>query len=118
MSNNEGYAFEFKGHGVFTPDGRADGITDAVKHNRELEAKELEWLRTGPEKVFLYVRMPDAITTFLGTPVATHVVVGLRVRMGFGGAYRRSVSCKIFGVRYVGWYMESSGSYCRLRRTK
>ena len=175
-----GYIFAFEGHGQFDPDGRVE-VKDAEAHNKELERKEIEWLKSGPERVFLYVHMPavtwhiktegyysghieqntftskaDAekaivervadgrlrkvdsrgwliqykafwrqehagtrITTFLGTSVAEHVGIGQRVQVGFGfNSYRRSISCRIFGTLYHGWYMESSGDYCRLKKAK
>ena len=125
----DGYAISFKGK-VFTPDGRAM-IGDVEAHNRELESKEIEWLQTHPESAFLYVKTQKppttcgldsdqhyAITTWLGTVVSQWVKVGRRVHVGFGYAYRRSINARIFGVRYVGWYMESSGNYCRLRKAK
>ena len=60
-----------------------------------------------------------SIHTFLGTPVATHIVIGRKRHMGFGfKSYRRAVDCRIFGTRYVGWFMESSGDYCKLRKAK
>ena len=39
---------------------------------------------------------------------------------GIAGPYarKRSVECQIYGVRYVGWYYETAGDYCRLRRAK
>lgn len=114
-----GYAFDFQGQ-PFTPEGKAD-ITDTSAHNAEVERQELEWLKTGPEKVFLYIRdtSPFEVTTWLGTVVSTHLRIGRRVNVGFGyHTYRRSVDCRIFGRRYVGWYYESSGSYCRLRLSK
>lgn len=156
---------------------------DATAYNQEVEKQELAWLKTAPDKVFLYVKMPEAhyeieydhngayvgyivpskfktkqeceteiearinagklkrydsrgfniryfaskvqplsgakITTFLGTEVATGVCIGSKAQVGFGfHTYRRSVDCRIFGVRYVGWFMESSGDYCRLRKAK
>lgn len=30
----------------------------------------------------------------------------------------QAVTCRIFGVLYHGWYMESSGDYCRLKKAK
>lgn len=117
------YAFEFQ-QGTFTPDGRNDSITDTDAHNRETERKEIEWLKTSPDKVFLYVRdakdgAPWAITTWLGTVVGDRAEVGARRYIGFDRwTYRRAVSARIFGVLYHGWYMESSGNYCKLRRAK
>ena len=120
MSN--GYAFNFNGHGVFTPDGRTDEITDTRAHNLAVEQAEIEWLKTHPDKVFLYVKLTPTnsdIHTWLGTSVATHVWIGNRVSSGFGmHTYRRAVTCQIFGVLYHGWYMESSGDYCRLKKAK
>ena len=126
------YAFQFQNK-TFTPDGSTDAIADVDAHNKQVEAAEIEWLKTHPDRVFLYVRhVPalmmdghvirtpyDAITTWLGTDVSSRVSLGGRVNVGFGfHTYRRSVDCRIFGVRYVGWYMESSGNYCRLRKAK
>jgi hypothetical protein len=119
------YAFAFENHGTFTPSGRQE-ISDVGAHNRELERMEIEMLKSHPDRLFLYVRMHDhlkqvssAITTWLGTVVSERCFIGYRVNVGFGmHTYRRSVDCTIFGVRYVGWYMESSGSYCRLRKAK
>jgi hypothetical protein len=130
---NYGFAHEGK---VFGPDGLIQ-TSDVDAHNREQEQAEIEWLKTGPERVFLYVKhgplsasqwdswaLPDggkriAITTWPGTSVATHVYIGPRRNIGFGWhSYRRAVSCRIFGVLYHGWYFESSGNYCRLRKAK
>jgi hypothetical protein len=121
------YAFNFKNHGTFTPSGKDDSIQDADAHNRELERAEIEMLKQHPDKLFLYVKhgtdgYPHSITTWLGTVVNDFgrqtPVFGNKVHVGFGYSYRRSVDCVIFGVRYVGWYFESSGSYCRLRKAK
>lgn len=136
-----GYVFEHEGK-QYSPDGKVS-VEDTRIHNEQIEAKEIAWLRTGPEKVFLYVKVGELrdpnrlgsrlvdgsmarangddvqIQTWLGTRVSTWEVLGPRVYVGFGhNTYRRSVSCKIFGVLYSGWFMESSGSYCRLKRAK
>ena len=150
------YAIEHQGK-VFTPDGKVVNTSELAcsveAFNKQKEHQEIEWLRTGPDKVFLYVTLPKDLThrptcgsdsahaqpqfatasgdvkaglkigTFLGTPVATNIVIGPKVIAGFqghfrGGTYRRAVSCKIFGVQYHGWYMESSGDYCILKRAK
>lgn len=159
------YAFGHQGK-AFTPTGTPVALSqeniDAL--NRETERAEIARLQTGPDRVFLYVRMPpnashtgyygnslssccrvalsmhaiacpvcrltasqmhlnhsaDAqIQTWLGTPIATHVRIGPRRAMGFGyHSYRRPVSCRLYGVLYHGWYMESSGDYCRLTKAK
>lgn len=92
------------------------------------ESREIESLKAHPDRVVLYVgsqTMPDiglrdmpCITTWLGTIVSQWCKMGPRVYVGWNGAYRRYINCRIFGVRYVGWYMESSGNYCRLRKAK
>lgn len=147
--------------------------SDVDARNRETERKEIAWLQSAPDRVFLYVGLSkwyyglpyaqrfvtsglgsrvksccrlahsmhaikcpvcqlsqseiasaserDAtIGTWLGTPIATHVRIGRSVKFpGFGcGSVRRSVDCRIYGVRYVGWYFESAGDYCRLRKSK
>lgn len=95
-----------------------------------VEQQELDWLKTGPEKVFLYVKLPNernpytsqgAITTWLGTVLDPSATFGqLREFPCFGPfpSKRRAVSCRIFGVLYHGFYYQSSGSYCRLRKAK
>ena len=154
---------------AYAPDGRtpvpvtAESIQAA---NEVLERAEMAYLRTGPDRAFLYVRMPqdvrptercdwangrgmsscckvavklggkacpicrkpvsqDAynrtcdITTWLGTPVGTHVAIGRQYQTPTYDGWpskRRSVSCRIFGVKYYGTYYESSGDYCRLRK--
>ena len=118
------YIFMFHGQS-FTPNGKTDAMLDpdsAHQRNLETERKEIEWLKTGPDNVFLYVKDdPWRITTWLGTAVATHVTVGRSVYVGgIAGRYarKRSVDCRIFGVRYTGWYYESAGDYCRLKKAK
>jgi hypothetical protein len=120
------YGFAHQGK-VYTPNGTV-GITDAVAHNTALEGTELDWLKTGPQKLFLYVRHinsplgignPYQITTWPGTVVCESASVGPRCNVGFGyHTYRRAISAVIFGTLYHGWYMESSGDYCRLTRAK
>lgn len=117
------YGFEYQGK-VFGPDGLIEPKPDDTRiYNEQLEAKEIAWLKTGPERAFLYVQhtgnIPAFITTWLGTKVAENAWFGERVYVGFGyNTNRRSVSCRIFGVLYHGWYMESSGNYCRLKKAK
>lgn len=130
-----GYAIALNGK-QFTPEGSVS-IPNIDEHNRIEEAREIEWLKTGPEKCVLYWRgnlltpsswdivsgsdnrTGKAITTWMGTVVSTHLWVGPRRNVGFGfHTYRRAVSCRIFGVLYHGWYMESSGALVRLRKAK
>ena len=117
----------------------AYAIEDAADYNKALEAQELVWLQTHPDKVMLYVQHPELdmrgrvgnahycdvayrykIITWMGTPVAVgaNCWVGDRARVGWGRDYRRPVRATIFGVLYHGWYMESSGDYCRLKKAK
>lgn len=124
------YAFEHEGK-AYTPDGQAS-VADVQAHNKALEMKEIDWLKTGPERLFLYVKHPEdsptkywEVSTWLGTVVSDtgSVGVGARQTVGFqsyvkGRSYRRAISCRIFGVLYHGWYMESSGNYCRLKKAK
>ncbi len=138
----------------FGPDGLIQDMEgtplaaqDADAYNKALEAQELASIKTGPDKLFLYVKTVDTteeswqkalasgwtpetterkhwqssrvdVGTWLGTRVSDWVSLGTKSYIGFGGAYRRSVSCSIFGVKYHGWYMESSGDYCRLTKSK
>jgi len=116
------YGFNFQG-AVFTPGGRADiAPADVATSNQAKEQVELDWLRTHPEKVFLYVTQSPTwkITTWPGTVIDACPYVGTKRLFRVFGARttRRAVECRIFGARYVGWYFESSGDYCRLRKAK
>lgn len=133
------YAFEHQGK-AYTQD-RVIDAPDMNKHNKEVEAKELEWLRTAPDKVTLYVKAsgstripfsssgrrgernqsfgPYAVHTRLGTVLDANALVGHEVWSNLDfWTHKRSVSCHIFGTLYHGWFMESSGDYCRLKRAK
>ena len=112
---------------------------DTDAYNKALEAKELDYLRTGPDKCFLYIQQPDkectqhtasgnenkgnmyfGVCTWLGTRLG-NAWVGNRAYSGFQGhfrAYRRSVTVRIFGTLYHGWWFESSGDYVRLKKAK
>jgi hypothetical protein len=93
------------------------------EHNKHVEQSEIDWLKTGPERMTLYVRQetkeqPFEVITWLGTHLA-YASVGQRAYIGFDRwTYRRSVTARIFGTLYHGWYMESSGEYCRLKKAK
>jgi len=132
------YAIEQNGQ-AFTPAGR-EPIADVETHNQKLEREQLEALKAHPEHVFLYVKVTTegydndpsvraafrkslihcAVTTWMGTVLDPHAWLGERKEIyGFGfGGYKRALSCQIFGVLYHGWYYESSGDYCRLKRAK
>ena len=114
---------------------------DLDAYNKQLEASELEWLKTGPEKCTLYIQEPDmectqhtagaterkgnmyyGVGTWLGTRVG-NAWIGYRSISGFqghyrGGTYRRPVTVRIFGVLYHGWWFESSGDCVRLKKAK
>lgn len=124
------YAFEHQGK-AYTPDGEIiKALIRSTEHNLEVERKELEGLRTAPDKVFLYATIASDISpiryfilasvhTWLGTSLDAGAKLGPRRHIGFGRhTYRRHVTCRIFGTLYHGWFMESSGSYCRLRKAK
>lgn len=128
------YLFAHEGK-AYAPDGLV-ACDDVDARNRDTEAQEIAWLGTHPDRVFLYVTF-DAerynaqeryyglkpsgryiLTTWLGTVVDEFPRIGPRRSIGFGGAYRRAITCRIYGQRYHGWYFESSGDYCRLRKGK
>jgi hypothetical protein len=144
--NHEGYTFTSNGD---TPIVSTQADTDA--HNRKTEQAEIAWLKTGPDKVLLYVKQTDTteetyqdalskgwtpetterknwashrwdIQTWMGTRVSEgRAYVGRSVNVGGIAGYharKRSVDCRIFSVRYVGWYYETAGDYCRLRKAK
>jgi hypothetical protein len=130
------YAFTHQDKG-YLPQGGTIPAPTVPNHNKETAHKEMEWLQTHPDSVFLYIKhiptdataMQRAVgsytveswqlTNWLGTALDAHVQMGPRRHVGFGyNTYRRAVTARIFGVTYHGWYMESSGDYCRLRKAK
>jgi hypothetical protein len=127
------YAFVHEGK-AYGPSGSIKDVEgtpleakDADGYNKALEAQEIEWLKTGPERLFLYISREEpkdgftgmwTVTTWLGTKLA-YAAMGSKVQVGFGmHTYRRAMSATIFGVLYHGWFYESSGDYCRLKRAK
>lgn len=114
---------------------------DIDAYNRQLEAQELEHIKSSPEKLVLYIQHPDkdctqhtasaqenkgnmyyGVGTWLGTRVG-NAWVGDRSISGFqgyyrGGTYRRPVTTRVFGTLYHGWWYESSGDYVRLKKAK
>ncbi len=115
------YIFSFEGK-AFTPDGSTS--TDNVDaRNKETEQREIEHLKTHPDKLFLYVNLnTKSINTWMGTKVNSgFALFGSQVPTGgIAGpySYKRSVRCEIFGQHYHGWYYESAGDYCRLTKFK
>lgn len=113
------YVIEHEGK-QFSTDGKVDVQETTEQHNKRTEQAEIEWLKTAPEKVFLYVNQDmTKITTWLGTELAFGSF-GYRTSGGLFGyrSYKRSVTCRLFGTLYHGWYMESSGTYCILKKAK
>ena len=133
------YAIESQGK-AYTPSGMVPTLEPGAvsEYNRAVEAEEIARLKTAPETLMLYVHLPSwvapfcacgpstateleraSVNTWLGRAVASHVYIGPRRSGGFGyHTYRRAVSCRIFGTLYHGWFFESSGDYCRLRKAK
>jgi hypothetical protein len=107
---------------VFTPDGRLNIPAESVaEYNRLQTARELEHLQAQPERIFAYVKETPGgadITTWTGETIGQAHLCPRRY-IGFGHhSYRRAVTVRIFGALYHGWYMESSGDYCRLKKAK
>lgn len=128
------YAIEHNGM-AYTPDDAVPDLKHVAEYNKALEEKELAWLQTHPEKITLYVRHSGwqgvkgsrrwshsgQLTTWLGTVICERCWVGPQKRAGFQGNFgstRAAIDAVIFGVRYVGWYFDSTGNYCRLRKAK
>lgn len=123
------YAITHEGKAL-SPDGLITDIegtpllaADPDAYNKALEAQELEHFKSGPERIMAYVRMPKdgqcaKVNTWLGTELG-NAWLGHRAYVGFGmHTYRRAVTVRIFGTLYHGWYFESSGDYCHLKRAK
>jgi len=87
--------------------------------SRQLETPEIESIKAGAEKLFLYVGKKPltgdpakyfgvghdfyCVQTWLGTFLGW-AWVGRRVYTGFGyRTYRRAVTVRMFGVLYNGW---------------
>jgi hypothetical protein len=73
-----GYLIDFKGHGVFSPDGKIEiSPEDAKKHNDILSQAELKGLdencKIGLGGTFYYV--DGQVQTFIGTRVDESVIV-------------------------------------------
>lgn len=136
------YAFAHQGKG-FLPDGSEPiAAADVDTYNKQVEAQEIEHLKTGPERIFSYIGHKPmteengadphktygfgedhyCIQTWLGTFLGW-AWVGAKSVSGFqghfrGGTYRRPVTARIFGTLYHGWYYQSSGDYVRLKKAK
>lgn len=124
MTTN-GYAFDFGGHGVFTPEGRADDIqpSEVERHNQQLERQELSQWATQPERWQVYVSEEfnqagfRIVTTWLGT------VLGMITRMT---TYRNNFGSRIVaitfkatnGATYYGRYGADWSQLCRVRKAK
>ena len=115
--------------GIITDtDGVPLKAEDSEAYNKAVEVAELEHLKSHPDKTVLYVEQlqgvvgylsPWRIITWRGVVLDGCAYVGPRRHIGWGSnTYRRAVTCRIFGVLYHGWYMESTGGYCRLRKAK
>lgn len=95
-----------------------------AERNEETAQNELRRIETEhPDRIFCYMKHPKmpgdpySVTLWTGHYLGL-AWVGKSSRSGFGGAYRRPVTTRIFGVLYHGWYFESSGDYVRLRKAK
>jgi hypothetical protein len=125
------YAFHSPEHGTFTPDGHVDLRPYQVDaYNREQTERELAALQEPAcTRAMLYVTLDKGAVPSCGTYGRIHTWTGheldarahfsARRYIGFGyHTYRRAVTCTLFGVAWHGWFMESSGDYCRLTRSK
>lgn len=99
---------------------------DAEAYNQAVEKAELEHIKTSPKHIFAYVKKPSGVepnrvSASVHTWRGVHLGwawLGSRAYVGFGNSYRRAVTVRIFDTLYRGWYMESSGDYCKLTKAK
>lgn len=90
MPTDHGYIFTFNGHGQFAPDGKVGAPVNVDAHNRAVEAEELTYWATAPDRfhgyytlisrfagqVHQYAQLEHLrgdtvrIDTWLGTPIA------------------------------------------------
>ena len=110
------YAFTHESS-VFTPDGRINIAPDQIDaFNREQEARELAALQEHPDKATLYCKLAPqrqdmaritytnqmtlsgSIQTWTGTVIDARAWFGPRRYIGYNGAYRRAVTCTLFGA--------------------
>lgn len=134
---NGAYAFEFAGHGTFTPDGRADGradsVTDVVAHNARVEQDELALWATKPERWQVYVvgtvshagqpyratncdvQRGDKVTTWLGSVLGT-----ITYASTFAHNFGSRMTCIRFkgtnGATYSGRFGSDWAQLCRVRK--
>lgn len=136
------YAFVHQGK-VFGPDGIIKDVEgtpleakDAEAYNKALEAQEIERIKSGPDKLFVYIghkpmdsgdphktygwgKDHHCVQTWTGAFLGWAWIGPKRKFPAFGNhSIRRAVTVRIFGVLYHGWYFESSGDYCRLTKAK
>lgn len=112
-----GYIFVFDGHGSFDPDGRVDADKlEAEKRNRELEAAELAFWQTKPER-FAGYDSDKGITTWLGTVIG-HVVSSSTYRNNFGVRIRCVTVRGTNGATYHGRYGYDWSQLVRLRKAR
>lgn len=126
------YAFDFAGHGAFTPDGRLPDGTDIAAHNAAVEAAELAHIATSPEEIIAYVgaKLGDgmgcdrhgptsrrALTNWLGTKIGTCYLSSswpVRTRIG---SRMYQIWATVNGVAYTGRGF-GEGMIVRLRRAR
>lgn len=127
MSN---YAFQFDGHGTFTPDGRTDSIGDVAAHNAEVEQQELAIWAEQPERWQVYVSAPlrnpqitasdvlgGQVTTWTGFPLGR--ITKVRVFMNNLGKRITAIRFRgTNGAEYYGRYGADWSELCRVRKVK
>jgi hypothetical protein len=137
----KGYAFELQGHGTFTPNGRADEITDVRRHNAEVERAKLATWAEKPERFQVYIQpcsgdgCPEhgsgqqwrqdrnpmhkgaRVTTWLGTELGKVIRVSTYTN-NFGARITAVTIRGNNGATYHGRYGADWAGVCRVSKSK
>lgn len=112
------YAFNFDGHGVFTPSGKTTMTPqEAEAYNAALEANELSQWSQKPERWSVYVDKSETVKTWLGTPLGT-ILERNRYR---GNIARNMTSIRFRGTNgavYYGRFGSDWSQLCNVRKVK
>lgn len=112
------YAYNFEGHGVFTPDGKTKMTPqEANDYNAKLETAEFEAWSQKPDRWSVYVDNSMTVHTWLGTPLGTIIK-----RNKYRGNIAHNMTSIRFrgtnGAVYYGRFGSDWSQLCNVRKAK
>jgi hypothetical protein len=116
------YAYEFKGHGVYTPNGKSElESKDVEAYNNAIETAELDAWMKQPDRWQVYItKLADGYhhaTTFLGRDLGV-----IREHRSFQTNISRNMVAIRFkgtnGATYYGRYGADWKQLCRVRKAR